>query len=179
MALGVSRQPRNAIKGGSPMVLEASEEESMGQPPGAPPPDGPVRAPLPAVRPRGYPSQEQLAARAELSERTVRNLEADRVGSPRTDTVRLLADALALTKPERQSWVTAAQGANRRQAEAGQPGADGPARLPRRVTVAVLTVDAQDGSSTAITWLTGGGGPTLPVVHRAIPGKNPCRSRSI
>jgi len=158
------------------MVLEASEEEGMGQLPGGPPPDGSFGALLRAFRHRAYLSQEQLAARAELSERTVRNLEADRVQSPRTDTVRLLADALALTKPERQSWVTAAQGANGRQAEAGQPGADGPARLPRRVTVVVLTVDAQDGSSTAITWLTGGAGQTLLVVHCAIRGIDPCGS---
>src|SRR5262249_59094490 len=103
----------------------------MGQPTNAPPPYGSVGARLRAFRHRACLSQEQLAARAELSERTVRNLEAGRVRSPRNETVRLLADALALTGPERQSWVAAAQGANGRQAEAGLPGADGAARLPR------------------------------------------------
>src|SRR5262249_24416878 len=44
-------------------------------------------------------------ARADLSERTVRNLEAGRVRSPRTHAVRLLADARALTGPERQNLV--------------------------------------------------------------------------
>jgi transcriptional regulator with XRE-family HTH domain len=150
------------------MVLEASEEEGMGQPAGAPPPDGSFGALLRAFRHRAYLSQEQLAARAELSERTVRNIEAGRVRSPHTDTVRLLADALALTKPEQQTWVAAAQGANGRQAEAGLPGSGYPARLPRRVTVAVLTADTQDGSSPAITWLIGGAGQTLLVVHCAI-----------
>ena len=105
----------------------------------APSPDGLFGALLRAFRHRAYLSQEQLAARADLSERTVRNLEASRVRSPRNDTVRLLADALALTEPERESWVAAAQAAKGRQEEAGLPCAGGPAQLPRRVTVAVLT----------------------------------------
>ena len=54
--------------------------------------------------------KEQLAARAGLGERTVRDLEADRVLSPRPDTVRLLADALQLTEPQRGSWFAAAWG---------------------------------------------------------------------
>jgi transcriptional regulator with XRE-family HTH domain len=134
---------------------------------GAPPPDGSFGALLRAFRHRAYLSQEQLAARAELSERTVRNLEAGRVRSPRTDTVRLLADALALAEPERQGWIAAAQGANGRHAEAGLPGAGGPAQLPRRVTVAVLTADAQDASGPAITCLIGGAGQTVLIVHCA------------
>ena len=129
----------------------------MGQPASAPPPDGSFGALLRAFRHRAYLSQEQLAARAELSERTLRNLEAGRVRSPRNETVRLLADALALTEPERQRWAAAAQGASRRQAEA-----------PRRVTIAVLTQDAQDGSGPAITWLIGGAGQTVLVVHCSI-----------
>ena len=87
----------------------------------APPPDGSIGALLRAFRHRACLSQEQLAARADLSERTVRNLEADRVRSPRTHTVRLLADALALTGP------AAAQGANRRRRRP-----DPPVRAPRR-----------------------------------------------
>src|SRR5262249_42676996 len=47
-----------------------------------------------------------------LSERTVRNLEAGRVRTPRTDTMRLLADALQLSGPERESWLAAARGVN-------------------------------------------------------------------
>jgi transcriptional regulator with XRE-family HTH domain len=133
----------------------------------APSPDGLFGALLRAFRHRAYLSQEQLAARADLSERTVRNLEASRVRSPRNATVRLLADALALTEPERRSWVAAAQGAKGRQEEAGLPGAGGPAQLPRRVTVAVLTGDAQDASGPAITWLIGGAGQTVLVVHCA------------
>jgi transcriptional regulator with XRE-family HTH domain len=61
-----------------------------------------------ARRHRALLSQEQLAARAELSDRTVRNLEAGRVRSPRADTVRLLAGALQLYGPERERWFAAA-----------------------------------------------------------------------
>jgi len=76
-------------------------------------------------RHRAYLSQEQLAMRAEVSERTVRNLEADRVRSPRTDTVRLLADALQLSEPERESWFAVARGMNSEQAMPAVPTADG------------------------------------------------------
>lgn len=68
--------------------------------------------------------------RAELSERTVRNLEAGRVRSPRNDTVRLPADAPGLTEPDRQGWFAAARGANDRRAEPALPGAGLPAQLP-------------------------------------------------
>ena len=81
----------------------------MEQPVHASPP-APFGALLRARRQRAFLSQEQLAARAELSERTVRNLEAGRVRSPRTDTVRLMADALQLSEPERESWFEASRG---------------------------------------------------------------------
>ena len=146
---------------------KTSEEQELDQLASAPSPDGSFGALLRAFRHRACLSQEQLAARAELSERTVRDLEADRVRSPRKDTVRLLADALALTEPERESWAAAAQGPNEQQAEAELSGAGGPGQLRRRVTVAVLTGDAQDASGLAITWLIGGAGQTVLVVHCA------------
>jgi transcriptional regulator with XRE-family HTH domain len=49
-------------------------------------PHGSFGAFLRARRHRALLSQEQLAARAELSERTVRDLETGRVRSPRPDT---------------------------------------------------------------------------------------------
>jgi len=94
-----------------------------------PPRHGSFGALLRTFRHRAYLSQEQLAARAELSERTVRNLEADRVRSPRNDTMRLLADALQLSEPERKSWFEAARSVNRRRAQPAMPGAAGPAQL--------------------------------------------------
>src|SRR5262252_9317487 len=82
---------------------------------------------LRARRQRALLSQEQLAARAELSERTVRNLEAGRVQSPRTDTVRLLAGALQVSGPERESWFEAARTVSHQRPT---PKASGPMRLP-------------------------------------------------
>jgi len=53
----------------------------------AAPPDGSIGVLLRAYRHWALLSQEQLAARAGLSERTVRDLEADRVRTPHTDTI--------------------------------------------------------------------------------------------
>ena len=78
-------------------------------------------------RHQAFLSQEQLAERAELSERTVRNLEAERVLSPRAETVRLLADALELSGPERAGWFAAARGLDHRPTV---PAAGGPVQLP-------------------------------------------------
>jgi transcriptional regulator with XRE-family HTH domain len=96
----------------------------------APPPRASFGTLLRACRQGDMLSQEQLAARAELSERTIRNLEASRVRSPRTDTVRLLADALPLSGPQRTSWFAAARAINYQRAELAAPGACGPAHPP-------------------------------------------------
>jgi transposase len=93
-------------------------------------PPGSFGALLRACRHRAYLSQERLAARAEVSERTVRNLEADRVRSPRTDTVRLLADALQLSERERESWFEAARALNRQRAAPAVSASGGLARPP-------------------------------------------------
>ena len=88
---------------------------------------------LRACRHRANLSQEELAARAGLSERAVRDLEAGRVRSPRRDTARLLADALQLTGPQRDSWMAAARRAGPAVPGAGgapRPLADVPALLP-------------------------------------------------
>jgi len=112
---------------------------------------------LRASRHRAYLSQEQLAARAELSERTVRNLEAGRVRSPRTDTVRLLADALQLSEPERESWFEAARGLSHHQrAEPAVHGTGGPVRPPTSATTP-LSLTACGFSTGNNHW--GGGSP--------------------
>jgi tetratricopeptide (TPR) repeat protein/transcriptional regulator with XRE-family HTH domain len=55
-------------------------------------------------------TQEQVAQRAGLSERTLRNLEAGRIGRPYPDTIRRLADALELTGRYRHQLEEAARG---------------------------------------------------------------------
>ena len=94
------------------------------------PPDGSFGALVRASRRRAFLSQEQLAERAELSERTVRNLEAGRVRSPRADTVRLLADALELSALEREGWFEAALCASDERGGPAVVGGDRPVGLP-------------------------------------------------
>src|SRR5262249_52416984 len=98
------------------------------------PPRGSFGALLRGRRRRALLSQEQLAARAEVSERTVRDLEAGRVRSPRADTVRLLADALKLTGPERESWLASARSVSHQWAASASPEAGGPAQMPDAAT---------------------------------------------
>ena len=99
------------------------------------PPHGSFGVFLRAHRHRALLSQEQLAARAELSERAVRDLETGRVRSPRPETARLLAEALQLTGPERESWFAATRKVNQQRAGPGEggpapPPGDVPAQLP-------------------------------------------------
>jgi transcriptional regulator with XRE-family HTH domain len=109
-------------------------------------PPGSFGALLRACRHRACLSQEQLAARAELSERTVRNLEAGRVRSPRIDTVRLLADALQLGEPERESWFEAAPRMDHQRAGPAAPRTRGAAQLPGNVPAQLpLSVRFRDG----------------------------------
>jgi transcriptional regulator with XRE-family HTH domain len=64
---------------------------------------------LRAYRERALLSQEQLAERAGLSARTIRELEAGRVRRPRGSSVRLLAQALGLRGSLRQAFEAAAR----------------------------------------------------------------------
>ena len=76
-------------------------------------------------------SQQELAERAGLSKRGISDLERGVHQAPRLKTVRLLADALALGKADRQALLAAAperrgRGMKRKPASAGaaQPAAD-------------------------------------------------------
>ncbi|HCU48960.1 MAG TPA: transcriptional regulator, SARP family protein [Micromonosporaceae bacterium] len=71
-------------------------------------------------RERALLTQEQLARQTGLGVRTIRRLESQGLLRPRTDSVRLLADALKLSHAERSLLVTTARGA--------QPGT--PRQLP-------------------------------------------------
>lgn len=53
------------------------------------------------LRARAMLTQEELAERARLSVRTVRNLEAGHIRRPRSGSIRLLAAALGLPEQER------------------------------------------------------------------------------
>jgi transcriptional regulator with XRE-family HTH domain len=64
---------------------------------------------LRAHRERALLSQEQLAERAGLSARTIRELEAGRVRRPRGTSVQLLAQALRLQGGLRQAFAAAAR----------------------------------------------------------------------
>jgi tetratricopeptide (TPR) repeat protein/transcriptional regulator with XRE-family HTH domain len=77
---------------------------------------GPAAVPAPlgrlvrAHRARLGLTQEEVAQRAGLSERTLRNLEAGRISRPYPDTIRRLADALELTGRHRHQLEAAARG---------------------------------------------------------------------
>ena len=75
-------------------------------------------------------TQEELAERAGLSERTLRNLEGGRIRRPYPDTIRRLVDALELTGRHRDQFQAAARGAT---AELGSEGSV-PSLLPLSVT---------------------------------------------
>ena len=68
-------------------------------------------AQLSAFRKRALLTQEQLAHRSGVSVRTIRQLEAGRVGRPRSESLRRLADALGLAEPERVALVADGAGA--------------------------------------------------------------------
>ena len=55
-------------------------------------------------------SQEALAERAGLSRNGISDLERGARQAPRLETVRMLADALALTEADRQAFLAAARG---------------------------------------------------------------------
>ena len=78
---------------------------------------------LRSLRERALVSQEELAARAGVSVRTIGNLEQGRIAQPRGESVRLLADALGLAGPERRRFEEAAR---QRSGDAGHPPPEGP-----------------------------------------------------
>jgi tetratricopeptide (TPR) repeat protein/transcriptional regulator with XRE-family HTH domain len=78
---------------------------------GTQPPAGPAALAglLRTLRERTLLSQEQLAERAGLSVRTIVGLESGRTRRPRGESVRMLADALGLSGPDRAALAAAAR----------------------------------------------------------------------
>ena len=123
----------------------------------SPPPRGSFGALLRACRHWALLSQEQLAARAEVSERTVRDLEAGRVRSPRPDIVRLLSGALQLAGPQRASWLAAARDVVPQPTRPAAPRTGGPAHPP--------------GDAPARPLSAGGSGMTAKLRCRPLPAR--------
>jgi tetratricopeptide (TPR) repeat protein/DNA-binding XRE family transcriptional regulator len=124
-----------------------------------------VGARLGAWRQRALLTQEQLADRAGVSVRTIRQLEAGQVHHPRSDTLRRLADALGLTEEERAALATAIGGTGAHAPMASVGGAG--CQLP-------MDVAGFTGRADSLTWLdrllTAGAETAATVVISAIGG---------
>jgi tetratricopeptide (TPR) repeat protein/transcriptional regulator with XRE-family HTH domain len=108
-------------------------------------------------------TQEELAAKAGLSVRGIRKIEAGRIGAPRPATVRLLADAFGFAGADRERFC---------QAAAGEPTGPwvrsaAPAQLPADVSA---FTGREQQLSQLNTLLTGAGGKATAVVISALSG---------
>ncbi|MGH3713785.1 MAG: ATP-binding protein [Micromonosporaceae bacterium] len=129
-------------------------------------------------------TQEELARATGLSARNIRNIEAGRISNPRPGTVRLLADAYALSGADRDAFLDAGRsGAEPSPAAATLQGHATPAQLPGDVAGFTGRTDhlrrldqllhVEDGSPTVVISAIGGtagvGKTTLAVhwAHRA------------
>ena len=93
-------------------------------------------------------TQEELAERAGLSERTLRNLEGGRIRRPYPDTIRRLADALRLTGPDRDQLQAAARGIT--------PGRGPEGTVPSLLPPSVADFTGRDAEVAAVLELLGG-----------------------
>jgi len=100
-------------------------------------------------------TQEQLADRAGLSVRTIRNLESGRVGTPHGQTIRLLSDALALDAADRA-----------RLERVREPAADGD-----RAALAEVVAPPRQLPATASDFVSRG--PVERKVHQLLAGSAP------
>lgn len=117
---------------------------------------------------RALLSQQQLAVRAGLSDRAIRNLETSRVRAPNVSTARLLAEALSLSGSDLDEFTDAAVG-DRAPDREEPPDPVRPAQLPmatrhfvgRKAEIAVLddaVTRLHQTTSTTVVVLCGGAG---------------------
>jgi tetratricopeptide (TPR) repeat protein/transcriptional regulator with XRE-family HTH domain len=119
-------------------------------------------------------SQDELAALTGIAIRSIRNIEAGRVGRPRGSTVRLLADAFRLVGGERDAFIAGPAGASPPEVTAPPSEVEVPAQLPRDMSVfagrddAVKILDELlDRNAIPLISGTGGVGKTTLAVHWA------------
>jgi transcriptional regulator with XRE-family HTH domain len=115
-------------------------------------------------------SQEDLAHRAGVSVRGIRKIEAQRTGTPRPATVRLLADAFGLAGAERDRFCQTAPGRDR--ARAPSP-SDAPATeglVGRHDELATLCAhaDAASDGQFRLVWISGEAGAGKSALTRAL-----------
>jgi DNA-binding XRE family transcriptional regulator len=123
---------------------------------------------LRAWRTRVLLTQEQLAERTGLSVRTIGRMEAGRL-RPRSESVRLLADALELSEAERQLLAVAVQG---RPAAAAAPAAPAApvAPVPRQLPADVAGFTGRSPHLAELDGLLAGDGEPPVVLISAIAG---------
>jgi predicted ATPase/DNA-binding XRE family transcriptional regulator len=114
-------------------------------------------------------TQAELATRAGVGVRTVRDLERGRANRPQRTTVELLADALGLAGGDRAAFVVAA----RRHGPADLPSSDTGGGTPRRVIglPSAGTLIGRDGDVAEIAALLRAGEPVVSLVGLAGVGK--------
>jgi transcriptional regulator with XRE-family HTH domain len=89
-------------------------------------------------------TQEELADRSDLSVRTIRNLELDRVRSPHPNSIRQLTRALGLPEARQSELIATYRAARAGERYAGQAAAAGFPRLFQ------LSVELSAGGATAV-----------------------------
>ncbi len=114
-------------------------------------------------------TQEELAAMAGLTARTISNMEARRTGRPYRRTVELLADALMLSEPGKAALISAARGARHAPLGPEETVPFRPAQLPPDIAeftgraeqiswAASLLRGAKDARPVKVAAITGAGG---------------------
>jgi transcriptional regulator with XRE-family HTH domain len=110
-------------------------------------------------------SQEDLAHRAGVSVRGIRKIEAQRTGSPRPATVRLLADAFGLVGAERDRFCQTAPGGDHNRPT---PSAAGLVGRDDELAALCAHADAASDGQFRLVWISGEAGAGKSALTRAL-----------